>query len=39
MMMRIEGFPVVRPAWHNLVNLEKEFLATMTQIETKFDRK
>ena len=24
MMMRIEGFPVMRPAWHNMLNLEKE---------------
>jgi len=24
MMMRIERFPVVRPAWHSILNLEKE---------------
>lgn len=24
MMMRIDRFPVVRPAWHNILNLEKE---------------
>jgi HSP20 family protein len=24
MMMRIERFPVVRPAWHNILNLERE---------------